>query len=265
MGRYAATTILSTVMVTAAAGVPAAAVGDAAPAACPPGAGSGGWLTRDVPAEVVFGRSLTVTAGVRPEVTDARLELRTQGGTLLAVSTAVAPGAGAGVMRIAGLPAPVGGTRSLTARLSFTAQQGGTACSADDVRTIRLVPGRLGRLRIDSGPGRGALTIRTAAGEGCQDYLRASRVQVRITDPTRPAGGVAVYESTHPCDGWSTLRRARSASALVTPGGANLVLRSGTEDGRLLVTVLRSGRRVAGGTMVVRGGRATFTPGRGAR
>ncbi len=228
--------------------------------ACTAGAAHEARLAAGVPAQVVFGRSVTVSANVRPGVTDARLELRTAAGTLLAVSTAVAPGPHAGVIRIPALPTPVGGTRSLTARLSFTAQQGSAACRAGDSRTIRLVPGRLGRLRIDHRPGGAAVTIRTAAGEGCQDYLRASRVQVRITDLTANPHVTQVLESVHPCDGWRVVRAARSPRVAVVPADANLVLRPRAGAGRLRLTIVRSGAVAARGIVALSAAGADFVP-----
>ncbi len=248
--------------VTAAAlALPASSAAADLPA-CPAGGAHGAWLASDLPAQVVFGRSVTVTAGVQPGVTDARLELRTAAGTLLAVSTAVAPGPQAGVMRILDLPAPRGGTRSLTAHLSFTAQQGSAACRAGDSRTIRLVPGRLGRLRIDHRPGGRSITIRTAAGEGCQDYLRASKVRVSLTDVTTSTHTTQVLESVHPCDGWRVIRRARTPAIGVLQADANLVLRPQVADGRLRLTIIRSGRVQERGTVVLRGSRADFLPDR---
>ena len=259
-GRHPASSAGIAAAAAVAALVLPAAAGAADLPACPPAPPTIAWLASDVPAQVVFGRSVSVSASVRPGVTDARLELRTAAGTLLAVSTAVAPGPQTGVIRIPALPTPVGGTRSLTARLSFTAQQGSAACRAGDSRTIRLVPGRLGRLRIDHRPGGAAVTIRTAAGEGCQDYLRASRVQVRLTDLTAPSKPTQILESVHPCDGWRVVRRARSPRVAVVQADANLVLRPRAGAGRVRLTIVRSGAVVARGIVVVSAAGADFVP-----
>ncbi len=258
-GRHPASSAGIAAAAAAVLALPAVA-GAADLPACTPGTSHDAWLTSDVPAQVVFGRSVSVSANVGPGASDARLELRTAAGTLLAVSTSVAPGPQAGVMRIPALPTPVGGTRSLTARLSFTAQQGSAACRAGDSRTIRLVPGRLGRLRIDHRPGGAAITIRTAAGEGCQDYLRASRVQVRLTDLTVTPRVTQILESVHPCDGWRVMRRGRSPRVAVVAADANLLLRPRGGDGRLRLTIIRSGAVAARGIVVVSAEGADFVP-----
>jgi hypothetical protein len=122
------------------------------------------------------------------------------------------------------------------------------------------VPGRLGRLRIDHRRGGTSVTIRTAAGEGCQDYLRASKVRVELTDLTLGSHPTQILESVHPCDGWRVVRRARTPVIAVSQADANLVLRPGAADGRLRLAIVRSGRVVARGTVVVSASRADFVP-----
>lgn len=230
---------------------PASAAG--LPPACPPDGSYGAALRSDIPAAVVFGRSVTVTASVGAGVNDPRLELLTASGTLLTVRTTVSQDPAGPVIRIFDFPAPRGGTPSLTARLSFGAERDGVACRAVVARTIRLVPGRLGRVRIDHRPGAAAITIRTAAGEGCQDYLRAATVRVRLTDVTGPTRGTEVLENTHPCDGWAVRSGTRSPHIRIDETDSNLVLRSTSRPntGTFRLSITRSGRRITSGTLHV--------------
>lgn len=251
--------MLMLTVLAAASALPGAATAAAEPPVCPPRSADAAWLTADLPPEVVFGRALTVTAGVRAGVTDARLELRTAAGTLLAESTAVT----AGAMRIADLPTPRGGTTALTARVTALVPDGAGGCRVTVARSIRLVPGRLGRLRVDDRGGV-ELTIRTAAGEGCQDYLRASTVLVSLTDVTDGRGATEVLESVHPCDGWTVRRGSRSRRIDIEPRDANLVLCAPHRpaSGRFRLTITRSGAVVARGTVVVAGARVGYVPDR---
>lgn len=241
-------TALTVALAAVLAAVPAQVHAAPLPA-CPASATPGAWLAEDLPATVVFGRSVTVTAGVRPDATDARLELRSAGGALLAASTVVTPGPRTGAMRIFELPTPRGGTPAMTAIVSATEQRAGVACRTTETRTIRLVPGRLGRLRIDARPGGSEITIRTAAGEGCQDYLRASTVRVRLTDLTAGRHITEVFESVHPCDGWSVRPGPRSRRIALEQEDSNLVLCPAARPvaGMFRLTVTRAGRVVARG------------------
>ncbi len=231
--------------------LPASAHAD--PPACGPDASRGAVLRDDIPSTVVFGRSVTVTAAVGLGIRDARLELLTASGTLLTVRTTVSQDPDGPVIRIFDFPAPRGGTSSLTARLSFVGGRDGAACRAVATRTIRLVPGRLGRVRVDHRPGAAAITIRTAAGEGCQDYLRTATVRVRLTDVTGTTRGTEILENTHPCDGWATRSGTRSPHIRIDQTDSNLILRSTTRPntGTFRLIVTRSGRLITSGTLHV--------------
>lgn len=241
---------------------------------CSPSTAPAAALRDDVPAQVVFGRSVTVTADVGPAAAAPRLELVTAAGRLLTVSTRVAADARGRLVRIFDFPAPRGGTASLSARLSVDVGTGDTACRQVTSATIRLVPGRLGRLRIDPAPDGASVTVRTAAGEGCQDYLRASRIRVTLIDLSGPPHTTEVLESRHPCDGWTMSGGARSPRIRIEATDSTLELcpprRPGRGSFRLLVT--RSGRTVASGRLDVSttagaarpaagaGAHATYTP-----
>ena len=195
--------------------------------ACPPGAAHDAWLAADVPAQVVFGRSVTVSASVRPGVTDARLELRTAAGTLLAVSTAVAPGPQAGVIRILGPPdaARRDAIADGPAQLHRAAGQrrlprGRFADDPPGARPARAPadrppPGRRRRSRSAPPPARAARTI--CARRGCRCGSPTSR---------RTPTGDADPGERPPVRRLAGDPRGRGPRAIaVVPADANLVLR----------------------------------------